>query len=204
MVDEGRLVRLLDDGMRAGESGLDVALLELPAREQVAALVDEGRVRLERALGVGHDRKLFVLDLDELEGGERGVLALGGDNRDRLAVIADDPVCEDVHTRLEGAHLERLTGHVDPHRVLGHIVRRQDTRDAGNALRRLRVHAEELRVRELGPLQGRVEHAGERVVGRVARATRHLLDRVMANELAAEEFRGTLADGAHRRAARSR
>ena len=56
VVDELGLVAPLDDGMRGGEGGGDVALFELPARDQVALLVHERRALLERGPGVRHGR----------------------------------------------------------------------------------------------------------------------------------------------------
>ena len=126
MVDELCLVALLDDGVRCSQRSVDVALLELPARYQVALLVNERRALLERRLGVGHDRQLLVLDVDQLEGGDRSVLGLGGNDRDRLAVVADDAVGEHVRASLQRPYLERLPWHVHPDGVLGHILGGQD------------------------------------------------------------------------------
>ena len=80
-----------------------------------------GRVGIERALGIVDDRQRLVVDLDRVDGGERRVLALGGDERDRLAVVADDLVGQHVRARLERPDLERLARDVDPDRVAGHV-----------------------------------------------------------------------------------
>jgi hypothetical protein len=78
VVDELRLVALLDDGTRSGERGVDVTLVELPTRKQVALLVDERRAVLERGCRIRDDGQLLVVDLDQLGRCERGVLRLGG------------------------------------------------------------------------------------------------------------------------------
>ena len=119
VVDELGPVLLLDHRRGARDRGLGVALLELPVREQVAALVDLRRVGVERALGVVDDRQRLVVDLDRVQRRERRVVGLGGDQGDRLAVVADDPVGEHVRARLQRPDLERLAGDVDPDRVPG-------------------------------------------------------------------------------------
>ncbi len=197
VVDELRLVALLDDGVRGSQRGVDVALLELPARYQVALLVNERRALLERRLGVGHDRQLLVLDVDQLDGGERSVLGLGGNDRDRLAVVADDAVGEHVRASLQRPYLERLPWHVHPDGVLGHILGGQDGCDSGHRLRRGRVHPEQAGVRKVGPLEHRVQHPGEAEVGGVSGPARDLLDRVVPDESAPDDAYRPLADDAH-------
>ena len=189
--------------MRCSQRSVDVALLELPARYQVALLVNERRALLERRLGVGHDRQLLVLDVDQLDGGERSVLGLGGNDRDRLAVVADDAVGEHVRASLQCPDLERLPRHVHPDCVLGHILGGQDGCDSGHRLRRGRVHPEQTGVRKVGPLEHRVQHPREAEIGGVAGPACNLLERVVPDESAPDNACRPLADDAHRPTSRS-
>ena len=160
MVDELRLVAVLDDCVRSVEGCVDIALVELPAREQVALLVDRRRTVFERGLWVSDDRQLLVVDVDQFDGGERRVHRLGGDDRDRLTVIADDAVGEHIRPGLQCSHLESLARNVDPDGVLRNVLRGQDRHDAGHSLRGGRIHAEQARVGEIRPLERRLEHSG--------------------------------------------
>jgi hypothetical protein len=186
VVDELGLVALFDDGVRARERCVDVALVKLPAREQVAFVVNERRAFLQRGGRIRDDRQLLVVDVDQLDGRERGVLVLGRDDRDRLAVIANDAVREHVRPRFQRADLERLAGNVDPDRVLGHVLRGQDRGDARYSFSGRRVDAEQPRVRDVGAFQHGVQHPGQREVRRVARAPGDLFYRVVADERASD------------------
>ena len=135
--------------MRIREGGIDVTLVKLPARQQVALVVDARRAVPERRLGVGDDRQLFVVDVDQLRRRECGVLGLRSHDRDRLAVVANDAVGEHVCPRLERADLECLTGDVDPDGVPGHVLRGENRSDPGSRLGRGGVHAEQAGVRHV-------------------------------------------------------
>ena len=204
VVDELRLIAVLDHDVRGSQSRLDVALFQLPARDQVALFVDEGRAVLERGRWVRHGRQLLVLDIDELDGRKRGVFALSGDNRDRLAVVADDTVGEHVRAGLQRAHLECLPWHVDPDGVLRHIFRGQHRRDSGHRLCHGRVDAQQTGVWNVGALERRVQHAGETEVGGESGPARHLLDRVVPDERAPDDRVGALHNDGHAGPSRSR
>ena len=198
VVDELGLVLALDHRVGARQRRLDLALLELPVGEQVAALVELGGVGVERVLGVVDHRQRLVVDLDQVDGGERRVLGLGGDERDRLAVVADDLVGEHVRACLQRPDLERLPGDVDPDGVAGNVGRRVDGDDAVEALGGRGVDAGEPGVRVVGALEPRVQHPRQREVGGVDRAPGHLLDRVVAGEVRADHApAGLQVDPAH-------
>ena len=198
MVDELGAVLVLDHRLGGLEPGRDVALLELPVGEQVAALVDLRRVVVERALGVVDHRQRLVVDLDRRERGERRVVAFGGDERDRLAVVAHDVLGEHVRARLQRADLERLARDVDPDGVARHVGGGVDGDHAVDRLGGGGVDPGEPRVRVVGALQPRVQHPGQREVGGVDGPPGDLLDRVVAGEVGADHAASLLdLDPAH-------
>lgn len=147
----------------------DVRVRDMPDVVVVAALVDEDRVGGGRGGLVGDDGQLAVLDLD-LGGGAAGRLrVVGGDDRDRLAVVADLAVGEDrgvLDLQTVVLHLGRqvVVRHDGVHARQGEGLARVDGHDLGVCDRR----AEDLppehvlvphvgRVRELaGDLEGAV------------------------------------------------
>ena len=95
MLDRGGPVDALDDHLRLVEGTVDVALADLPAvhlvlevRVPVAPLVDLRGVRVEGLANVEERRLLLELEADRLHRRRRGLLVLGGDERDRLALVA--------------------------------------------------------------------------------------------------------------------
>ena len=80
------LVLALDD--HVGLAQLGVAVADRHVAQQVAARVQPRRVGQHRELGVVDDRQHLVLDLDEGRGPARGLGMVGGDERDRLALVA--------------------------------------------------------------------------------------------------------------------
>ena len=85
-------------------------------RIDVAPLVDLRRVGVERLADVEERRPLLVGDLDRLDGGLRGLLRLGRDRGDRLALVADLAVGEQ---RLVAGNAEPLEVAVDVLRDVG-------------------------------------------------------------------------------------
>src|SRR5690606_17449730 len=73
----------------------DVGVRDVAGVVVVAVLVDQDRVGGERGRLVGDDGQLAVLDLDLGGGPARGLRVVGGDDRDRFAVVADLAVGED-------------------------------------------------------------------------------------------------------------
>ena len=72
-----------------------VAVVDPQVAQRVAGQVQLRRVRLHRRFGVGQRRQDLVFDLDRLHRAARGLGIVGGDDRDRLALVAD---------RLPGQH----------------------------------------------------------------------------------------------------
>ena len=81
----------LDDLVRLGEPGLEVAAAQRPLEGLVRpeVLVDDRSAVLERLLRVGDDRERVVLDHDLLGRVDHRVLVLAEDDRDRVADVAD-------------------------------------------------------------------------------------------------------------------
>ena len=69
--------------------GVRVAVADRHVAQQVAARVQRRDRRVERALGVGQRLEHLVVDLDLLGRRARGLGVVGGDDRDRLALVAD-------------------------------------------------------------------------------------------------------------------
>ena len=81
VVDEGRVVGVLDRHVRAPKALVDVAAAKAPSVEEVPAGVDLRRARGERLQRVVDARQLLVLDAHEL-GGQSGRLRRLGRDRD--------------------------------------------------------------------------------------------------------------------------
>ena len=88
VIDERRAVGVLDDDVRAREALSDVARAQVPAPEQVAAVVDPRRVGRERHQRIVHARQLRVFDLDEVGRRSRDLGRRGRDGDDGLALEA--------------------------------------------------------------------------------------------------------------------
>ena len=78
-----------DDDVGLGEPGRDVAAFaHRRLADQVAALLDGGRVRLQRRrLVVDDERQHLVFDLDRPDGVDGLERGFGGDRRDLLALV---------------------------------------------------------------------------------------------------------------------
>lgn len=127
----------------------DVRVRDMADVVVVAALVDEDRVRRGGRRLVRDDREVAVLDLDLGGGAARGLRVVGGDDRDRLAVVADLAVGED-------------RGVLDLQAVVLHLGRqvvvRQDGVDARCLQRLDRVDRHDLGVRDRGAQDLAPEH----------------------------------------------
>ena len=95
VLDRGRAIDAFDDHVRVVERPLDVALADLPTvhlrlevRVPVAPLVDHGRIGIGAEADVEEGGLLGELELDRLDGRHRGRLVVGGDDRDRLPLVA--------------------------------------------------------------------------------------------------------------------
>lgn len=166
----------------------------------VAALVDEDRVRRGRGQLVGDDREFAVLDLDLRGGAAGGLRVVGGDDRDRLAVVADLAVREDRGV----LDLQAVVLHLGGQVVVGH-----DGVDARGLQRLDGVDGDDLGVRDRGAQDLTPEHVLVPHVGGVrelagdlegaVRAERGLADAALGLG-ALGEVRGG-AGGAHRQTA---
>ena len=108
------LVVALDPDLRLG--ALELAVDDVNVAEHVAEVVHAGRVGVERRLHVHDRRQRLVVDLDELAAARGCSRRVGGDERDRLARVADD---------LLGEH--RLVGDLEPERPLARKVLGEQT-----------------------------------------------------------------------------
>ena len=111
MLDRRGAIHALDDRVRLLEGPVDVALadladvhLALEVRVPVAPLVDLRGVRVERLADVEQRGALLEADLDRVDRGRGELLALGRDERDRLAEVAHLVLREQ---RLVGRDAER-------------------------------------------------------------------------------------------------
>ena len=141
----GRREGLLDDDVRRGEAGLDVAVPDPEtvadvrsrlgpqsevgdlARGDLVRVVDEGRLRPHRLEDVEHGRQLLVVHLDERRRLLRRPRRIGRDGGDRVARIAR-PVDRE-HALV--ADLDPVPGEA------AHVVRREHDAVAGQ---RRRIH----------------------------------------------------------------
>ena len=107
--------RLADDVGGRRERGVDVADLDLARRQQVAGLVDPGRVVLEGGHRVDDGRQHLVVDLDQRRGLAGRMTGLGGHHREHVADVAGGLAFGDQQRPiLEDEALEALAGDVAP------------------------------------------------------------------------------------------
>lgn len=149
----------------------DVRVRDMADVVVVAALVDEDRVRRGRGQLIGDDREFAVLDLDLGGGSARGLRVVGGDDRDRLAVVTDLAVRE--HQGV--LDLQAVVLHVGRQ-----VVVRHDGVDAGGLERLDRVDGDDLGVRDRGAQDLAPEHVLVPHVGGVRELAGDLEDAVRA------------------------
>lgn len=149
----------------------DVGVRDVADVVVVAVLVDEDRVRRGRGRLVRDDRQLAVLDLDLGGGAARGLRVVGGDDRDRLTVVADLAVRED-------------RGVLDLQAVVLHLGRqvvvRHDGVDTGRREGLTGVDGDDLGVGDRGAQDLAPEHVLVPHVGRVRELAGDLEDAVRA------------------------
>jgi hypothetical protein len=186
LLDRLRPVHALNDRVRLVERPVDIALanaavvVRAVVRIDVAPLMDLRSLRVERQPHVEQRLALLELNLDRLDRGLRGLLRLGGDDGDRLALVADVVLREQ---RLVGGDAETFEVAVD---VLGHV----GVRDHGvHALHRLRLRGVEPRdggmvVRRAERL--RPERLADANVVDEARPPRDVRDAVVTREACAD------------------
>ena len=142
--------------------------------------MNERRSGFDRPARIEDGGKLLVLDAQETAGGPRRVERVGGHGGDGLALIADDVARQDsLVAQVEAqANVEVLAGEHGAH--------------SGHRAGRRRVDANDAR-RSMGRGEDRrVQHAGEREIGRVARRAGHLVDRVLTRDGGSDDAKLTV------------
>ena len=143
----------------AGERAVDVARLELDVREVVVAqlLVQDGRARRERGLGVEHRRQRLVLDVDQLG------RVLG--ERARARDDGGDGLADEAHA-VEREHVPRAGLGLRPRRdgrrerrQVAQVLAADDERDAVERARPRAVDRDDPRVRVRAAAEGDVQRA---------------------------------------------
>ncbi len=151
VLDHLRPEAAFEDAIRLGKPLLDVALLnQLVTVDVRARRVHAGRFELQRFERIEHRRKLLVLNLDRRDRVRRDLLRHGGDRRDAVAGVEDMLISE--HRLI----LQRRT-----ERVARDVLAGDDRHDAWHRFGFLRVDADDPRASHAGPLDLRVEHAGQ-------------------------------------------
>ena len=134
------------------------------------------RLLLGRQLGIGDGRQLLVVDLDGGGGAARLLGALGGDDRHRLAVVAD---------AVDGEH--RLVRDLEAVRLgPGNVGVRQDGVDAGRGEGRGDVDRADARVRVRAAQRVAPEHARRLEVARERELALRLRHGVRAEDALAD------------------
>ena len=190
-IAEGPFVRRVAQRQRAGGSVREVLLgplqrLELRSRRRSAGAGHRGCRRGKpdvafetaiRAAGpqavdrIDDERQRLEIEIDALDGGDRGFFVHSGERENRLALIE----------RLVG---QRTLGAAQ----VGKIVRRENRFDAGHRERRARVDPAHARVRHRAEQQLREEHAVSAIVLGVLRAARDLRHEVERRVVPADQL----------------
>jgi hypothetical protein len=151
-------------GHDVSRRGLRVAVENLDGAQQVPALVQRGRARRHRVLGVAERGQHVVLDADRVRGAARGLGVVGGHDGDRLALEAH------VAPRQHG-----LVGQLESVGLAaGHVGVREHRVDAGQGQRGARVERGDPRTRMWAAQRRAPEHALPAHVGRVLELAAHL------------------------------
>jgi hypothetical protein len=154
----------------------DVRALVLPVPVAHRRAVGVERLGVGRPLGVGDDRQRLVLDDDRLGGAARLLRVLRGDDRHRLAEVAD---------AVDRQH--RLVAELEPVAlVAGNVVVREDGVDALERERRREVDRADARVCVRAAERVAPEHPRGGEVARVRELARHLRDPVDAADALAD------------------
>jgi hypothetical protein len=195
VIDERRAVGVLDDDVGVREALRDVAGAQMPASEQVAAVVNPRGAGLEGGQGIVHARKLFVVDLDQLGGARGDLRRLGGDGCHRLTLEAHTAVRQHGLRGEDGAGggLSHAAGQFHAELVARHVPRGEYRDHARQRARGFRVEADDAR-RGVGAADDpAVEHAGQRQVARVDGPAAHLFPRVRPRLASADHAIGHAA-----------
>ena len=184
------LVVAADDDVGLGHR-VDVAVDHADVLEHVAAGMEQRRLgrRLDRAVHVGDGLRGLVVDLDEGGGAARGLGMVGGDDRDRLALVADAVAGEDG-----------LVGDLEPVGLrAGHVLVREDREHAGDGERLREVERADARGRVRAAQRGAPQRAVAPEVGAVGELAADLERAVRPPGVGADAVPDArLRDDAHR------
>ncbi|CAM5396631.1 hypothetical protein SVIOM342S_09206 [Streptomyces violaceorubidus] len=192
---EGVVARDDHVGARGGRPGVaahdrlsvhDVGVRDVGGMVVVAVLVEEDRAGGGRGRLVGDEGQLPVLHLDLRGGAARGLRVVGGDDRDRLPVVADLAVGEDRGV----PDLQSVVAYVGGQVVVGH-----DGVHARRGQRLARVDGDDLGVGDGGAQDLAPEHVLVPHVGRVRELSGDLEDAVRAERGLADAALGPGALG---------
>ncbi len=154
---------VLDHDVGVGERRVDVAAGNGPVERDVLrnAVVELRRACLRRALRIDDGRKRLVVDIDQIHGVLRLIPALGHDNGDAVADVADDVLCQDrIRTDAKiGVRHEPEARH--GLQALLRICRGVNGNHARGGAGPRRVDAPDPRVRVGAPQDRRVHQAGQ-------------------------------------------
>ncbi len=169
VLDERHPERVLDDQVGFGHAGLEVALADRVPADDVVRLEQDRRPGRHRLFRIEDRGQVLVLDLDPAERllgeGDR----LRGDERDRLADVADRLERQDRRVRA-GAHCAAgLAGQVGVQLRAFDVLAGEHARDAGQRPCLRDVESDDPRVRPAAPKHLDVEHVRHREIGRVHR-----------------------------------
>ena len=207
-MDHRGLEFALDDKVGRLESFRHVAALELDVLRDVGLLFGPSsllrrvvqqnrRARLDRDFNRHHRRQHFVLDFDQAQRFFGDMRAGRGDGGDRMAVVEDLVVREDVHRQVHriDRHLARRL-HLG--RGLRQILAGDNRLDARKRERLVSFDRFDQRVRMRAAQHLAVQHAGEGVVSAVFGAAGHFVDAVVPNRPRADnsEFLPVVVDAA--------
>ena len=137
--------------------GVRVAVADRDVAEQVAARVQRRRGGVERRLGVGERLEHLVVDLDLPGRRARGLGVVGGDERDRLALVADVlPGEHGLVLDLQAVGLAAGDVLVGEHRVHARDAQRGADLDAADPRARVRAAQRRAPQHAVGPHVGGV------------------------------------------------
>ncbi len=177
----------LDDVGGRRQCSADVSRFQVPVDEHVSFQMNPGGIVFERVLRVEHADNGLVVDEDELGTGDGSFRALGDDDGNRLAGVANQIGRQ--HRSLDDGHPE--TARLFADHVVRHVCGGQHGHDPRSGLGLARVDRRDSRRRLDGADQLGVEHGRGVAVGRILERSGDLV-----GELAVD---GALPDHRRRR-----
>ena len=191
--DVGLRQRRID--VRIVERLRDVAAADLLVQQHVGAALrmHQRRIGFQRGERIADRGQVDERDLDQLRGGARDLGALGDDERDAVALVADP---------LAAQHL--FVGVDQPVAVVGDVGRGEDRDHAGERARLRDLEPFDAGVAAVAEDRLAVQHPGLDEVGGVARGAGHLRARVGAGDRRADQRHACTVSGSGSYASSSR